>query len=234
MIDFSGVTIQLDAGKTRNVILDNASVVLPTDRKLALLGHHGCGKSTVIQAIAGMIAPVEGRISRYARVSFPVGFAGGFNPALTLRQNLRHLATLYGADVQEITEFIVQVSITDQFLDEKLSTVPREIRSNFCFAAGYAIPFDVYLFDNHIAVGDPGFRERCFAMWHARAQNSGMILATRDVRVARRWADIGAIIDRGKVTLYPDLESAIDQFSQLEPVRETYNQLQAEEDVEDF
>ncbi len=103
MIKFEHVTIALSAGKLRSSIFEDVSVTLPTDRRLILLGRHGTGKSTLMRLVSGLVVPDAGRISRFARVSYPVGYSGGFTPQLSARRNIWHAAELYGAEPAELS-----------------------------------------------------------------------------------------------------------------------------------
>lgn len=223
MIIFDNVTKTLTSGHIRTTVLDEVTLRIPTDRRVAIIGHHGSGKTTLIQLIAGLLTPTSGSIERHARVSFPVGFAAGFRPQLTMRQNLAHTARLYGADIGEVTGFVAAVTETEDVLDQPLGRLPQQTRLCFAYAVGYAIPFDVYLFDNLIAVGNADFRQKCFAMFESRSQSAGVLIATRDVRVAARHADMGAVINEGKIELYENVKDAIAMFESLGEVRAVNN-----------
>jgi capsular polysaccharide transport system ATP-binding protein len=233
MIVFDNVTKTLTSGHIRTTVLNEATLSIPTDRRVAIIGHHGSGKTTLIQLIAGILTPTSGAIERHARVSFPVGYAAGFRSQLTMRQNLAHSARLYGADIDEVTAFVSAVTESEDVLDQPLGRLPQQMRLCFAYAVGYAIPFDVYLFDNLIAVGNADFRQKCFAMFEARSQSSGVLIATRDVRVAARHADMGAVISDGKIELYENVKDAISKFESLGEVRAVSNVDPGAESIDD-
>jgi branched-chain amino acid transport system ATP-binding protein len=58
MLDVQGLV----AGYGRRMVLDRLSFRLEAGEGLALLGHNGTGKSTLIKAVCGVIRPAEGRI----------------------------------------------------------------------------------------------------------------------------------------------------------------------------
>ncbi|MCP4712800.1 MAG: ABC transporter ATP-binding protein [Planctomycetes bacterium] len=43
-------------------VVDNLSLVIPAGDRLAILGHSGCGKTTILRLLAGFIAPDMGTI----------------------------------------------------------------------------------------------------------------------------------------------------------------------------
>jgi capsular polysaccharide transport system ATP-binding protein len=186
------------------------SARLPTDRRLALLGAQGSGKSTLISLLAGLEEPSAGSIIRYARLSFPVGYSRGLKYYMSARQNASHAARIYEADIDEVVGFVEQVVDIGEEFDEPLRTLTAHQRAAFAFALAYAIPFDAYLLDGHIGSGDAEFRRKCFAMFEGRiAGGAGVILAVRDLRTARRYCDCGAVIRDGRLLVFDELEEAI-------------------------
>lgn len=216
MIRFEGVSAALTAGKIRTQVLEDTTVALPTDRRVVLLGRHGSGKSTVIRLIAGLMLPEKGQISRFARVSYPVGYTGGFMPQLSARRNITHAAELYGADPADVISFVDKVADMGAALDEPVGRLPHRYRVRFSYTLSYALPFDVYLIDEMLVVGDQEFRQKCLAMMAQRSQHAGIILATRAVNAARRYGEVAGIIHERNIVLYDDFEQAIADFEELE------------------
>jgi len=216
MIHLQDVTCILSTGNVRSTVLEHVSATLPTNRKFVLLGRHGAGKTTVIRLLAGLIEPTNGDILRYCRVSFPVGYLGGFRPLLSVRQNIVHSALLYGADPNEVTSFIAQVTGARRAMDEFFGKIPHHFKIMFSYALSYALPFDVYLIDNFAVAGDNEFRRKCEAMFLERTETNGFILATRNLEIARRYGDSCGILHKGKIIIYDDLEEGLWTFEKLE------------------
>src|SRR5215510_2674329 len=73
-------------------------------------------KSTLIRLLAGSEAPDRGAITRYARVSFPLGFGGTFHGALSGRENVAFIARIYGAELRGVLEYVEAFSELGQYL----------------------------------------------------------------------------------------------------------------------
>ena len=107
MIELSRIckSYSLPHGKRKDVLRD-VSITFRPGVNMGILGLNGQGKSTLIRIISGSERPDSGTVTRRSRVSWPIGFAGGFNGSLTGRENLRFTSRIYGADIQEVTEFV--------------------------------------------------------------------------------------------------------------------------------
>ena len=62
----------------RKEILRNASITFRPGVNMGILGLNGQGKSTLIRIISGAERPDSGIVTRKGRVSWPIGFTGGF------------------------------------------------------------------------------------------------------------------------------------------------------------
>ena len=217
MIIFDNVTVTLSSGRVRTVILNDVSITLPTNEHLAVFGRQGSGKTTLIRLLAGAIMPSSGTVMRYGRVSFPVGFTGGFKRTLSVRENIAHAAHLYGADADEVVTFVAEVAGIREELRETFGNLPQQQRIRMAYALSYAIPFDTYLIDNKIAMGDDDFRAKCENVFAQRMTYSGFILTSNVPRYAKRFATRAAILTNRSITLYDDIDRAIWDFQRLLP-----------------
>ena len=216
MIHLENVTSVFHSSTTRTTVLNDVSVKLPTFERFVVLGRQRSGKTTLIRLLSGLIWPTSGVITRYARVSFPVGFMGGYKSALSVRENIAHVARLYGAEVDQVVEFVSELTGLGAALRDPYEKLPHHNRMRLAYAVSYAIPFDVYLIDNKIAGGGSTFRHRCERILEERTSNSGFILTTSTPHYAMRFANVGAILYNGKLILYDDLDRAIWDFDRLE------------------
>ena len=169
----------------------------------------------VARLLAGVIEPDEGRIRRHARISFPVGFTGGFELRLSVRQNILHACRIYDASFEQTLEFVARATGLSDELNQPWSKVPSAQRQMFAYALSYAIPFDTYIIDGAVAVGTDEFRQLCIKCFEARRAQAGVILTTRDVRVARRYGRVSAILHDEALWPMDDLDTALDYFNAL-------------------
>jgi capsular polysaccharide transport system ATP-binding protein len=215
MIVFRDVTAVVSSGRIKSIVLENVSLMVPTDQNLVVLGREGSGKTTLIRLLAGAVSPTSGTIERYVRVSFPVGFAGGLNRSLSVLHNVSHVARLYGADAEEVVAFVAALSGIRDELHESYGNLPQQLQRKLAYALSYAIPFDVYLIDDRIAMGDNEFRSKCEYVFEQRMRTSGFILTSSVPRYAKRFAKKAAILQSKKISFYDDIDRAIWDFERL-------------------
>ena len=97
-----------------NHVLSDLSVEFPASENVGVLGRNGAGKSTLLRIISGVEKPDHGDVHRHGRVSWPIGFAGGFNGSLSGEENCRFVARIYGEDVDRVVETVAGAGIANK------------------------------------------------------------------------------------------------------------------------
>lgn len=209
MLRFENLTKSFWVQGERKVVIDDLSLELPQGRSLALLGRNGAGKSTLLQMIAGTMRPDSGRIVSAGSISWPVGFGGSFHPELTGAQNVRFIARIYGVDTDGLLAFVEDFADIGKHFHEPVRSFSSGMRSRLAFGTSMGIRFDVYLVDEITAVGDQNFRRKSRAVFTERMKTSSAILVTHNMPEVREFCDEGMVLERGKITYFPDLDEAI-------------------------
>ena len=128
---------------------------------MALLGRNGAGKSTLIKLIGGVELPTAGKITRQMSVSWPLGFAGGFQGSLTGYDNARFIARIYNRSYKDLKVFVEYFTEMGRQLKMPVKTYSSGMRARLAFALSLAIEFDCYLIDEILLVGDQNFQRKC-------------------------------------------------------------------------
>ncbi len=194
-------------GKT-NRVLQNISFMFPTDKSIGILGLNGAGKSTLLRIIAGVELPDEGEVVKDCRVSWPIGFKGGFNASLSGEENCRFIARIYGQNVDRVTGFAYEFAELGRQFYDPIRTYSSGMKARLAFGLSMAIDFDVYMIDEVTAVGDKRFRDKCNALFKERRQRSTVIMVSHSMPTIREYCDCCAILARGSLQLYESVEDA--------------------------
>lgn len=217
MISANGVCKEYPSEVTHKIsrVLSDVSFTVQRGEKLAFLGHNGAGKSTLIRLISGIELPTCGTIERSMSVSWPVGLAGGFAPALTGNDNIRFICRIYGKNFEYIHDYVDDFAQLGKFLSEPVRTYSSGMRARLNFALSLAIDFDCYLIDEIIAVGDQRFVRRSHEELFEKRADRTLILASHSLETIRTYCARALLIHRGKAKMFDDLELALDLYSNL-------------------
>jgi capsular polysaccharide transport system ATP-binding protein len=209
MIRFENVTKSYRVGNARKVVMRGVSITFPRGRSVGLIGRNGCGKSTMLRMIAGASEPDKGRIVKTVNVSWPLGFSGGFHPALTGAQNARFVARIYGVDTDDMIARVEEFAELGPFMRMRLSSYSSGMRARLAFGVSMAIDFDVYLVDEITAVGDAAFKKKCADAFAAKSQKADIIMVSHAQATIRDYCDCGVVLEDGVLTYYDNVEDAL-------------------------
>ena len=201
-------------GKQRRV-LDGVNLSINRGDRVGLLGRNGAGKSTLIKLIGGVEMPSSGVIIRNMSVSWPLGFAGGFQGSLTGLDNARFIARIYQREYANIRRFVEDFTELGKQLKMPVKTYSSGMRARLAFALSLAIEFDCYLIDEIILVGDQNFQRKCHAEMFNKRQERAMVIASHSPDFIKDSCNKAIIIDGGVADLYEDVNLAVERYSQL-------------------
>ena len=197
------------------IVLDHASSVFESGYSYGLLGVNGAGKSTTLRLIAGTELPNSGHIRRSVRVSWPLGFAGGFHSLMTGRENVKFVARVYGEDVRRVIDFVEDFSELGDYLDAPVKTYSSGMMSRLAFGMSMAVDFECYLIDEVTAVGDARFQARCQAAFERRRANSDLIFVSHSMQSVKEYCNRAAVLVDGQLIMFDSVDKAIEAYNKL-------------------
>ncbi|MCW5744741.1 MAG: ABC transporter ATP-binding protein [Alphaproteobacteria bacterium] len=215
MIQLSNVFKFYKTPQQVKVILDHVSAVFEAGSSYGLLGVNGAGKSTALRLIAGTELPNSGQIRRSVRVSWPLGFAGGFHHQMSGRDNVKFVARIYGEDVRRVVDFVEDFSELGDYIDAPVSTYSSGMMARLAFGVSMAIEFDCYLVDEITSVGDVRFQRRCEEAFTRRRESADLIVVSHSMATIRTYCSRGAVLVDGHLMMFDSVEKAIEVYNRL-------------------
>jgi ABC-type polysaccharide/polyol phosphate transport system ATPase subunit len=174
---------------------------------VALIGANGSGKSTMLRLVAGIYLPTRGEVHVRGRLAAVMELGAGFHEELTGTENVSLYGTVMGMSPAELAarfDEIVEFADLGSFLETPVKYWSSGMQARLAFAVALSIRPDVVLLDEVLAVGDEGFRERCFTRlreFHARGGTilfvSHDLAEVEDLCERAVWIDQGRIVDEG-------------------------------------
>ena len=204
------------------IALDNVSLVFPAGEYVALLGHTGSGKSTLIQHLNGLLVPTSGRVlfdgqdihrSKEALrdTRFKVGLVFQY-PEYQLFEETVYQDIAFGPrnmklSEQEVDEHVRMGARFAGVGEELFSESPLDLsggqKRRVAIAGVIAMAPDVLVLDEPTAGLDPSGRRELLeniARYHSTT-GSTVILVTHDMDIAVREAGRLIVLQRGRAVL---------------------------------
>lgn len=179
------------------------------NKNYALMGSNGIGKSTLLRLIAGAELPDRGNIYRYGKVSWPIGFTGGFNGSMSGIENIRFVSRIYGEDSYRIINYVKEFSGLGKSIYLPIKTYSSGMRSRLAFGLSLAIDFECYLVDEVIAVGDRYFRKKSKDALMKKFENSFLIMASHSPSIVKDYCNCGILLDNKGFKYYDNVEELL-------------------------
>lgn len=208
MIKLIGVSKTYRTTLGPNRVLDNITAKFPANKNIGILGLNGAGKSTLLRIAAGVELPDSGRVVRTGKISWPIGFKGGFNGSLSGEENCRFVARIYGEDVDRVVSFTYEFSELRDYFYMPVKTYSTGMKARLAFGLSMVIDFNVYLVDETTAVGDKLFRRKCRRAFRARRERSSVIMVSHNLRTIEKYCEKCAVLTRGELVMFDSVGEA--------------------------
>ena len=150
------------------VAVDNLNFVIPNNTTIGLLGPNGCGKTTTIGMMLGLIKPTRGKIlvdeqniDSIERTEYlsKINFASPYvelPKKLTVKQNLDVYGRLYGVkDLENRIKDIVHDLSLSKFVNKKTGELSSGQKNRVSLAKSLINKPEILLLDEPTASLDP-------------------------------------------------------------------------------
>jgi ABC-type Fe3+/spermidine/putrescine transport system ATPase subunit len=213
-----GLSVELGGAR----ILDDISFGVDPGTTLAIIGASGCGKTTLLKTLAGLIEPISGRIRLgAAQVEHVPPHRRGIVylnqepllfPHLDVFENVA-----FGLRMQHLPEAQVRARVTHMLVQLELDGLEQRSphalsggqRQRAAFGRALIIEPALLLLDEPFSSLDPATRRAMQALFRriASGLNSTALFVTHDLRETLTMGDQVAMMRAGRLHTYADREA---------------------------
>lgn len=199
--------------------VENANFQVNQGECVAMIGPNGAGKSTMLKMINGLIRPNRGNISIKGKIGALIELGTGFNPVLSGRENIYVNASILGmtrGDVDKVFDEIVDFAELGHVIDDPIKTYSSGMKVRLGFSVAANLRPNLLIMDEILAVGDVGFRMKCFGHLKKLIDNGvAIILVSHAVSMLQRVATRGIVFGNGKIVHDGDVQTAGTVYEEL-------------------
>lgn len=181
-------------------------LVVRRGESIGIIGRNGSGKSTTLQAVAGLLPITSGDVLAAAQPVL-LGVGAALESNLTGRRNIELGLLALGLtqkDAEDLVDEIAAFSDLDDFIDLPLKTYSSGMRARLHFSIATAIKPEILLIDEALSVGDESFRKKSNARIDDLLGEAGTVFlvshslgSIQDVCSRVLWIDQGNVVRDG-------------------------------------
>lgn len=139
-------------------------LVIAPGECVGLIGRNGCGKTTLLRVLAGVLEASAGELEVTPSVAALIEASGGIELDVSGAENLRNLLVLQGVPAAEVEGVAARASSFADLgpaLADPVRTYSTGMVMRLAFSAVIFLDAELLLVDEVLSVGDPVFQRRC-------------------------------------------------------------------------
>ncbi len=217
MIELQNITKSYVTRFGRKYVFKNLNAVFPEHKNIGILGANGSGKSTLLRLIGSIDYADSGKVITDKKISWPIGYAGGFNGNLTGRDNIKFACRVYSknSDIREKINFIQKFADIGEYFDLPVNEYSTIMKAKLAFGLSMAFDFDYYLVDERTSVGDNFSAKKSENLFLDMLKKANIIMASTNPSKLERYCKAGAVINDCNLYLFDKIKDAVIFYKQI-------------------
>ena len=198
----------------------NVSFNVPKGNILGIVGKNGSGKSTMLNAIAGIFAPDSGTIDLKGNSVSLLSIGVGFQRELTGRENIILSGMLLGFSekaVRERMEEIIEFSELGKFIDAPVRTYSSGMYSKLAFSITAILETDIMLIDEVLSVGDARFKKKSYNKMKQLISDEDrtVVMVSHDTKTLDGLCDEILWLHDGEIKMYGNTKEVLEKYEEF-------------------
>lgn len=186
---------------------------------VAIIGHNGAGKSTMLKHLCGIMQPTVGSIRTRGRLAALIEVGAGFHGDLTGRENIYLNGVILGmsrAEIRRKFDEIVDFSGLEDFLDTPVKRYSSGMYARLGFSVAAHIEPDILIVDEVLSVGDMLFQAKSLAkMKSVLGSGATVIFVSHNLQAVSELCRRAIMLDHGRVLADGLTDPVVQKYIQL-------------------
>ena len=199
--------------------IDEVDIEAKEGQFIAVLGHNGSGKSTILKIITGVLSPTSGTMEINGRISALLELGAGFNMEYSGLENVYLNGTMIGFSKEEIDarlDDILEFADIGDFIHQPVKTYSSGMFVRLAFAVAINIDPEILIVDEALSVGDVFFQAKCYRKFEEfKDMGRTILFVSHDLSSISRYCDRVVLLNKGVKLAEGSPKKMVDMYKQL-------------------
>lgn len=192
-----------------HLALDNLSFSLEKGGVLGIIGDNGAGKSILLKILSGSMQPTSGELYVGGMVSSLIDLQSGFKKDFTGIDNIKMNLVINGyynkEQQQNLIERIIDFAELREFIRYPISSYSTGMLMRLGFSIASNIVDDIFIVDEHIAVGDNYFMRKCIErLKELNREKKTLIIVSHSMHLIANLSTKVIWLEKGRIKMEGD------------------------------
>ena len=184
---------------------------------LGIIGKNGSGKSTTLNALAGIFSPDSGSIDLNGHSISLLSIGVGFIREMTGRENITLSGMLLGFTEEQVKakeQEIIDFAEIGEFIDMPVRTYSSGMYSKLAFSITAILETDIMLIDEVLSVGDQKFKKKSYEKMKSLISNKDrtVVIVSHSLETLKQLCDTVMWMHEGQIKRIGDPNEVLDEY----------------------
>ena len=184
---------------------------------LGIIGKNGSGKSTTLNALAGIFSPDSGSIDLNGHSISLLSIGVGFIREMTGRENITLSGMLLGFTEEQVKakeQEIIDFAEIGEFIDMPVRTYSSGMYSKQAFSITAILETDIMLIDEVLSVGDQKFKKKSYEKMKSLISNKDrtVVIVSHSIETLKQLCDTVMWMHEGQIKRIGDPNEVLDEY----------------------